>query len=183
MTLCAVTQLAGADWGADNTIVYGQYPGDIMRISANGGGTPESVVKQKPGSLALVISQILPDGKSLLYTDYASSSQMRIMVKPPKSGEPKELFVGAGAAYLPTGHLIYMLPNNNLFAIPFDLDRLEVKGGAVPVVEGVSKVAISNAGTLVYTPPRPISSAARPKRTLVWVNRQGKEEPISAVSR
>jgi Tol biopolymer transport system component len=94
LTLCAVTQLAGASWSTDNTIVYGQSPGDIMRISANG-GTPESVVKMK--TRLLVLPQILPDGKSILYTAASSPTQFSIMVQPLKSGEPKELFAGIGA--------------------------------------------------------------------------------------
>ncbi|MBP1611037.1 MAG: serine/threonine protein kinase [Acidobacteria bacterium] len=36
VTLCAVTQLLGAWWGADNTILYGQIPGDMMQVSGNG---------------------------------------------------------------------------------------------------------------------------------------------------
>ena len=55
------------------------------------------------------------------------------MVQSLKSGETKELFAGVDARYLPTGHIVYMLPNNsNLFAIPFDLDRLEVKVDQFP---------------------------------------------------
>jgi integrase len=46
VTLCTVGQLVGASWYEDNTIVYGQGSGDIMRISANG-GTPQSVVKER----------------------------------------------------------------------------------------------------------------------------------------
>jgi len=39
-----------------------------------------------------------------------------------KSGESKELFPGISARYLPTGHIVYQLANNNnLFAVPFDL--------------------------------------------------------------
>ena len=106
VALCDVAQLVGASWGADNTIVYGQMPGDIMRISANG-GTPESLVKAKSG--ILVFPQILPDGKSVLYTAAASITQIKIMVQSLKSGEPKELFAGIGARYLPTGHIVYTI--------------------------------------------------------------------------
>lgn len=70
--------------------------------------------------------------------------------------------------------------------IPFDLDRLEVIGGPVPVVEGVwrlpgsaSQYAISDSGTLVYMPGTTVA-AALSNRTLVWVDRNGKEEPLSA---
>ncbi len=178
VTLCAVTQLLGASWSSDNTIVYGQYPpAPIMRISANG-GTPEALIK--PKAEVLIFPQILPDGKSVLYTAAASTLQVRVMVQSPKFEEPKELFAGDGARYLPTGHIVYGLPNNdNLFAVAFDADKLEVKGGPVPIVEGVIQTAVSDAGTLVYIPGT-TSGANQPGRTLVWVNREGKEEPLGA---
>jgi serine/threonine protein kinase len=179
VTLCAVTQLAGAWWSADNTIVYGQFPvGPIMRVSANG-GTPEALIK--PKSELLILPQILPDGKSVLYTAAATTlTQGRIMVQSLKSGEAKELFAGFAARYLPTGHIIYGLPNNNnLFAVAFDLDRLEVKGGPVPIVESVRQAAVCDAGTLAYVPGT-TSGTIQPGNTLVWVNREGKEEPLGA---
>jgi serine/threonine-protein kinase len=182
VTLCAVGQLAGASWDTDNTIVYGQVPGDIMRISANG-GTPQSVVKMKSGMAALVLPQILPDGKSILYTAATSTTQFSIVVQSLKSGEPKELFAGIGARYLPTGHIVYAV-GNNLLAAPFDPGRLETTGGPVPIVEGVFRAvapqyALSDSGTLAYIPGTSLG-AVPSGRTLVWVNRAGKEEPLGA---
>jgi serine/threonine-protein kinase len=168
----------GVSWGIDNTIVYGQMSGDIMRISANG-GNPESFFKEKSDTRAY--PQMLPDGKSVMYT--AIIPQPRIVVQSLKSGERKELFAGMAARYLPTGHIVYGLSNNNnLFAIPFDLDRVEVTGGAVPVVEGVISplhYAISDSGTLVYIPGK-ANAVPFNQRTLVWVDRKGKEQALSA---
>jgi eukaryotic-like serine/threonine-protein kinase len=176
VALCDVGLLQGATWNEDNTIVYGQVPGDIMRISANG-GTPESLIKMKSG-VFLGYPQILPGGKSVLYTSIdLRSIESKIMVQSLKSGETKELFAGFAARYLPTGHIGYVSSNGSVFAIPFDLERLEVKGGGVPVLEGFSSIAISDSGTLIYTPR---SSAGFAKQNLVWVNRQGKPEPLSA---
>lgn len=179
VTLCTMSNPRGIWWGADNTIVYGQYPGDMMRISANG-GTPQSLVKMK--SEYLFSPQILPDGESVLYTAYTSRAQYRTMVQSPKLKEPKELFQGGGAWYLPTGHIVYRMPNNrNLFAVEFDPERLEVKGSPVPIVENLRDFAVSDMGTLVYIPETG-SGSTRPElgRTLVWVNRQGIEEKLDA---
>jgi serine/threonine-protein kinase len=175
VALCDVVNLRGAWWNEDNTITYSQFACDIMRISANG-GTPESIVKLKSGDLGG--PQTLPDGKSILYTFSPNSGEDKIIIQSLKSGEIKELFSGIGARYLPTGHITYMLPNNNnLFAIPFNLYRLEVTGGPVPIVEGLRQYAISDSGTLAYIPGT--SGAAAAGRTLVWVNREGKEESLS----
>ena len=99
-----------------------------------------------------------------------------------KSGEAKELFPGCAVGYLPTGHIVYGLFNNdNLYAIPFDPDTLQVKGGSVPIVEGVMyhglQCAVSDSGTLVYVPG---TGQSLSERTLVWVHRDGKEEQLSA---
>jgi eukaryotic-like serine/threonine-protein kinase len=171
----------GADWYGENAIVYSQYPGDCMRISADG-GPAESIIKGSFDRRFALRPQILPSGKSILYTAFApfGPTQSRIMVQSLESGERKELFAGANAQYLPTGHLVYML-DNNLFAARFDLDRLETIGGPVSIVEGVMQYAVSDSGMLVYALRKaPAASLSDSGRALVWVNRDGKEEPISA---
>ena len=182
----------GASWSSDDTIVYSDLASGIMRVSANG-GTPESLVK---GSLADVTKkgfpifpQMLPDGKTLLFT-YAvggDNNNNQIVVQSLQSGERKVLVKGGwGARYLPTGHIVYTLTNNisNLFAIPFDLDELEVTGGSVSVLERVRGPAFSDSGTLVYVPQPAVAagstSTTASGRTLVWVDRQGKEEALGA---
>jgi Tol biopolymer transport system component len=162
--------------------VYGQRVGGIVRVSADG-GMPESIVKSKSDSW-IGYPQILPGGKLALYRSLALSNQSKIMVQSLKSGESKELFSGFFAQYLPTGHIVYMTSINqniSLFAIPFNLDRLEATGGAVPVLEGFVRFAISQSGILVYV-PRARSGFAPQQGTLVWVNSQGKEEPLAAAS-
>jgi len=179
VALCDVQQFLGASWGEDNTIVYAQDPGGVMRISGNG-GTSESLIKAKSG--VFDGPQILPDGESVLYAAYANPqnpTSARIMVQGGKPGEPKELFAGYGARYLPTGHIVYEL-QDNIYAIPFNLARLEVTGGTVGLVETVSGFAVSDAGTLIYTPQSFLSASMPGSTTLVWVDREGKEEPIAA---
>jgi serine/threonine protein kinase len=174
VALCNVFWVYGATWYPDNTIIFSDVLGGVRRVSANG-GTPELLVKGMT-----VAPQLLPDGKSLLFTD-VSQQPYRIVVQPLKSGERKELFAGAAARYLATGHLVYGLQNNmNLFAVAFDARKLEVKGGPVPIVEGVDRMiaAFSDSGTLVYLPGTAAGSTSG--NTLVWVDREGKEESLGA---
>jgi serine/threonine-protein kinase len=76
-------------------------------------------------------------------------------------------------------------------AVSFDLDRLNVRGNPVPVVDyvamkgiglDVASFAIARNGTLVYR-TGDAQGAASPSRTLVWVDRQGHEESLGAPSR
>jgi Tol biopolymer transport system component len=177
VVICDLTSFMGGYWNEDNTIVFGQLPGPIMRVSANG-GSPEAITKTT--SETHIFPQILPGGEYLMYTAAAATNRMRILVQSLKSGEVKELFAGSRATYVPTGHIIYKLPDNdNLFAVPFDLDKLEVTGGAVPIVEEVLQYAIPGAGTLVYLPGTSGASSST-GQTFVWVDREGKEEPLGA---
>ncbi len=77
-----------------------------------------------------------------------------------------------------------------LRAVPFDLRRLTVLGPAVPVVPRLvttgrgdaGDFAVASDGTLVYVDVTPGSQSSR-ARTLVWVDRTGKEERIAAETR
>ena len=95
---------------------------------------------------------------------------MQVAAVNPATGEKKILLDDAGAAwYVPTdvedgvGHIVYWRTvtagSGSLFAVPFDAKRLQLRGSAVPVVEGVRVVSntigyfgFSEAGTLAYVP-------------------------------
>ena len=71
--------------------------------------------------------------------------------------------------------------------MPFDLARLETRGTPVTVVRnvmtsalGVSQAVVAGDGTLAYMSG---TAAALAPRTLVWVDRQGRETPIPAPPR
>ena len=174
-TLCDVSGFTGGSWGTDNRIVYINYP-DVCGVSANG-GTPEVIATG-----AGYHPQLLPDGKSLLFT--IGNAPYKIVVQSLQTGERKELFAGDNARYISTGHIVYAM-GNKLFARPFDLKTLET-GEPVPAVEAVwrssagyaPQYAVSDSGTLVYIPATATGAAAQ--RTLVWVDRNGKEEPLAA---
>ncbi len=170
----------GSSWSKDNFIFYSAKEG-ILRISENG-GTPELLVE--PTGIYAVDPQMLPDGKTLLFT-LLTGRGGEVMIQSLESGERRMLFSGDTAQYLPTGHLIYSL-GSDLIAVPFDLDNLEIVGGQVPIVEGVFRVgpsnppqyAISDSGTLAYIPGALSLDAS--SYTLVWVDREGREEPLAA---
>jgi serine/threonine protein kinase len=183
VSLCDAAAVNAASWGIDNMIIYTQYGRGIMRISATG-GTPELMVDEQKESIGL--SQILPDGKTVLFA-LITRRPWQVVMQSLKSGKRTVLFAGARPQYFSTGHIVFLSGNNSLSAIPFDLGKLEVTGAPVPVVEGVwqqqqasaPQYAISDSGTLVYMPGTTVA-AALPKQTFVWVDRNGKEEPLAA---
>ena len=157
----------------------------LYRVSA-AGGEPEmlATVNLNEGELAYVSPHFLPDGKDFLFTIQSITGYQTALLSL-ETGERKVVLENARQAqYLPTGHLIYeQAATGNLMAAPFDLTSFEVTGDSVQVVQGVSQArffvdyAISDNGTLVYGPS---TSTGGLDRTLVWVDREGQEEPLAA---
>ena len=95
VALCEAANPFGASWGADDTIVFGQGAGGILRVSANG-GTPEVLIpmdsdKNERGQGP----QMLPDGKTVLFalsttlgTTISSLDESQIVTQSLETGEP-----------------------------------------------------------------------------------------------
>jgi serine/threonine protein kinase len=153
----------GVTWGSAGIIVFADE--GLKRVSATG-GTPQTLIQRVRGGIFVSAPDFLPDGKTLLLTvrtSYRWEEAQIVALRP--GGERRVLFNrGAGAHYVPTGHLVYML-NGALMAVPFDANRLETTGTAVPLLDGVmqsvnmpgsdlesgmGQFAVSRSGHLVY---------------------------------
>jgi len=198
-TAGGVSVMRGMTWDAGG-IVFGQSKG-IMRVSANG-GQPEVLVSAKDGEV-LYGPQVLPGGEWLLFTLATAATadgwdKAQIVVQSLKSGERKTLISGGSdGRYLPTGlgsptraegeggHLVYAL-GGVLFGVPFDLPRLVVAGGPVPIVEGVqrsgsvngaARFSVSSTGSLVFV-PGPASARSTAQFDLALIDRKGGMTPL-----
>ena len=169
LSLADASVLMGASWGADDAIVYSNING-IMRISANG-REPELLI----GGRALGHPQILPNGNHLLFS---AGGTGEVVVQSLDSEERKPLFTGTAPRYVPTGHVVYTA-NNVLFAVPFDIELMDVTGGPVALLEGVqgapSQYALSDSGSLVYVP----GNAGSVDTVLALVDRNGAIETLN----
>jgi hypothetical protein len=77
------------------------------------------------------------------------------------------------------GHLLFLV-DATLFAAPFDADRRELTGAAVPVLEGVMTKEVSGAANLDLASSGSLAFVARGQtdvgnRGLAWVDREGRE--------
>lgn len=152
VTLCRADFPHGLSWGPDG-ILFVQPGTGIMRVYDDG-GTPEVLVNLDEGEAAQS-PQTLPGGQHLLFTLANGLApnrwdSARIVVQSLASGERKTLIDGGSdARYVPTGHLVYAV-GGSVFAVAFDVTRLQVSGGAVSVVDGVRRGAPSLAGTAQF---------------------------------
>ena len=181
--LCDATNPFGASWGSDDSIVFGQ-PQGIMMVSANG-GTPEPLIEIAEGERVFG-PQILPDGESVLFTLKAPGADWdsaQIVVESLNTGDREVLVeVGMDGRYVPTGHIVYVI-QDVLYARPFNLDRLEITGGPIPLLERMSSGAgytgtahfdISDGGVLV----RASGGVYPPEMSLIWVDMEGTVTPV-----
>jgi Tol biopolymer transport system component len=163
ITLCDAVNGRGGSWADDGTIVFAgnSAPGSgLSRVSASG-GKEEPLTTPGGGETLHRWPQVLPGGAAVLFTVSASAGDFgngAIAVQTlPKGTRKIVLRGGYFGRYVSSGHLLY-LHDSTLFAVPFDLDRLEVTGERFPVIEGVAasigtgavQMAVSDSGTLVY---------------------------------
>jgi serine/threonine-protein kinase len=181
LTICPAENPYGMRWEQD-TILFGQGADGILRVPA-GGGKPEVIARVQTGELAHG-PQMLPDGQNLLFTVASGATRWetaQIVIQSLASGERKTLIRGGSdARYVPTGDILYVL-GGTLFAVPFDMRRLEVVNGPVPILEGVRRagpgntgaahLSLSDTGSLMYI-PGPASPLAD-RQDLVLVDRTG----------
>ena len=175
----------GASWGPDDSIVFATSDPStgLLRVPA-GGGEPTVLTTADPakGERDHYFPSVLPGARGVLFTIVGKERANRqVAVLDLKTGERKTLIQsGSQAEYIETGHLIYAAAGT-LWAVRFDLSKLELIGDAVPVIERVmtlgeaANFSVSARGTLVYVP-----MGGSKSRSLVWVNRQGHEEVIAA---
>jgi eukaryotic-like serine/threonine-protein kinase len=128
-----------------------------------------------------------PDGKSVLFAGGPTTGNWataKIAVQSLRTGKRRDLIQGGtNPRYALPGHLLYAQAGT-VMASPFDAQRLQLTGAAVPVVEdvlqssgtGAAQYSISTTGSLVYVP----GGVRALFRKLVWVSRNGVEQPIAA---
>jgi serine/threonine-protein kinase len=162
ITLCDAPSLARGTWGTDETIVFGQRTGGLMRVAALG-GTPEELTSLSPNEESHGWPHSLPGERALLFASIprgSSVGETNIEVLDLGSGERKVVYRGGIVpSYLPTGHMAFYA-EGTLFVAPFDLERRGISGTPVPVLENVdyspsammASYAFSASGTLLYLP-------------------------------
>jgi Tol biopolymer transport system component len=185
----------GASWGQSGVIVFA-VRGGLWTVSSSGGKPAALVEEATDANLSPVLSPlILPDGKTVLFTEVSSADpnpieNAHIVSIDMATKQRKTILTSAAdARYSPTGHLVF-LRKAALLAVAFDASRLEASA-PVPLIAGImqstnapsraeetpmGQFALSASGVLVY------ASGDRYPDTgsiLVRVDRKGSEAKIA----
>ena len=174
----------GADWGASGEIVYAPALGSsgLWLMSEEGGAARQiTTVLDTALETAHRWPQLLPDGKSVLFTVIGPSGgweDASIVVQDMAGGERRTVVEkGTYGRYVSTGHIIYAQANGTILAVPFDLGRQETSGTASSVASGVrvalfggaASFAVSDGGTFAF-----VRGTNETQFLLNWMDRDGK---------
>ncbi len=184
LDVCETAGTHGLSWASNTELLFTNGPVSAVFRVAVDGGKPVQVTKLAPRDLEHRYPAILPGGKALLYTEVLDTDSTpadigHVVVESLETGERHQVTQAVWAQYVPTGHVIYAV-GDAVFALPFDLARLEATGEPKLLLQGVRAsgsgvplAAVSATGSLAYVPGHPDERHA----DLVWVDRAGRESP------
>jgi serine/threonine-protein kinase len=182
-TLVAATgNAAVGSWGPDD-IVYTDAQG-MYRVPADG-GTPKPIALGLAAQEQATFPHVLPDGHAVLFTvvptrsntpgAVANEPNARVEAIDLASGTRTTVVRGGGNGfYVRSGHLAFVA-GRSLRAVAFDPAALAARGEPAELLsEAAASFAVAaDDGTLTY-----IGGRTRSLSTLVWVDREGREEPL-----
>ena len=178
--LATARSMRGATWTKDSRIIWAEDDGSLKSVPEAGG---ESTPLFKADDKVAVFSPQLLANNALLLTTLPAGrlpGDGEIVVVRRGTAEKTTVQPNAWAGrVLPSGHLVFVR-DSALWAVPFDSDRLEVVGTAVPVVHGVrdepggaAQFAVADDGTLAY-----VSAMVEGDRPLAFVGRDGGQPEV-----
>ena len=182
----SASNLLGASWGPDETIVFatGSTPG-LMRVPTSG-GVPEPITTMSDSQGRHGYPHHLPVGNRLLFTiDDVAGDLPMIAAVSVDGGEPVELGIrGKEPRYLSVGSVGYLVYGQveGLVAVSFDPKTLEVGGVPVSVLAPVQigntavQATFTTDGTVVFLEP-----TTEEQFQLMWVDRDGSPSPVRGV--
>ena len=185
-------QSRGAAWGEDQSIVFNPYAEawtPLLRV-ASAGGKPQSFSTLSEAEVSHRWPQVLPGANATLFASFGTQGGIdasNIVAQRLPGGPSKIVVRGAHfARYLRDGYLVYA-QGATLFAVPFDVNRLEATGQPAAVVQGVMGFTVSGAslfdisetGTLAYVSGELIGTEA----SMLWMHRDGGTTAMGALRR
>ncbi len=183
LSIMAAPTNLGADWSAEGDIVHVPVLGSsgLWLMADDGSGSHQiTTVLDSALETAHLWPQLLPDGKSVLFTVIGPSGGWedgRLVVQDIASGERRAVVEQATyGRYVSAGHIVYAQADGTILAVPFDLGRLRVRGAPFPVASevrvanwgGAAFFAVSDGGTFAF-----VRGTSGTRFLLNWLDRDG----------
>ena len=185
VTICDVpARLTNAFWASDDSIIMSTFELGLLQVSADG-GVPQTIAKLRfeRGEIGYTQATLLPGNRAVVFTTaYGSPFDTTIDLLLLATGERRTLMPGLHAFYIgETRHLVVSRADGTAVAVPFDVERLEITGEPVQVLEGIRMspsgfplLDVSHNGSLLYVAGE-IHSVMN---QLQWLDRNGRVVPF-----
>jgi len=173
----------GLSWGPDGTIVFATATSaGIWRVRAAGGNPERITTVNTAEAIDHRWPSVLPNGRGVLFEAFRGGSARVGLVSLDRREVTYPVAAGSHPRFTDTGHIVYR-DGRALRAIEFDPARMVVTDDDPLLVTEVAEIgrdatafAISSNGSFLYVP------GLRPVRSLVWMDRSGREAPIDLPS-
>jgi Tol biopolymer transport system component len=177
-SICDSSFAFSGAWSPQGLILFTkQFGQPIVAVPATG-GTPRAVtaIDTARGEVAHFHPEFLPDGRHFVYVARnGDPEKTSIMLASLDSKEVRPLFqADSAAAFAEPGYLL-AARDNALFAWKFDPRSLKISGNPVPVLEHVQYGTEDNVLSLSAAKNRLAYLSWNLQRSLVWVDRRGRE--------
>ena len=177
--------VGGAVWSPDERITFIRA-GTLWRVPATGGPAEQLTTLDAARNERAHLWPSVVGDSAILFTVVSGTDRIVTRIESVSlATKERRVVIDAGSypLYATSGHLLFFR-DDALLAAPFDVSRLQVTGPAISVLRDISLdqfgaplVTVSSAGSLAYIPREQAT------KRLVWVSRQGVEQPITDVSR
>ena len=200
-TICKIdSAVRGISWGDDDTIVFSTAATRALKRVPARGGEPEALTTPDLTQNESHFNPfVLPGSQALLFTrTYGTFENPAIQALDLKTLQQKTVLGGGADASVQDGVMLYATARTEgpqarlegvLRATRFDARTLEVSGESVTVIDHLNVVtstiasyAVSGRGDLVYLPAG-AQGNQEARRSLVWLDRKGREDAIPAPPR
>ena len=174
-SVAIVSNVVGATWSDDGSIVFNTWESGLFRVSSDG-GTPQPLTRREaePGEGAHQVPYALPDGRTVAFAVSHGSQPPTLELADLSTSKRTRLFEGTDPHYLSSGHLLFTRAGR-LHVIRFDLTRLASIGSATLVDDAMSVAVVQDRGALAAALDGTLAYILSPSTTsrLVLVDTDG----------
>jgi serine/threonine-protein kinase len=172
-------------WGESGEVVFRTLGGGLLLAPADGSKPRRLLALDSAGIFDA--PSLLPGGRDVLVSRGSAGGERGLVLVSTADGRVTDLnMAGFGGSYS-AGRVVFSRPLGMVFSAAFSLSKRAFTGpatlllqgvGAVTLSQGSSEIAVAGNGTLVY-----MTGGATDVRSMVTVDRQGVEQPLSREDR